>query len=335
MTDLEQNIRFHFETRETTDPFMYIFAEPVSEEVTNEIQSMNKAKIKEWEESLLSPKLNDEVSEVLSKHDGDLSVANKVDGPEFKNDTAETNVERLQESVNASLSGEASISSETRDLASEGASPKARTVRSTPAKTVSDASAQDNGAQDLSNFISAHATDVQRTVTSCGAQDDRQTDSKSSTDTASLSQIIGDTSTSGDSALLSALRPAVMPGGTSSPPLTNNYPPLLAFQLYVQNRVNGSPVTRPHNPLTVTDEWTIHHTFAPIESPSRAWALYNACKARRHKEMSEEARETRGEEDYFKNILRNVTEEGRVWREGLEEADREGDARRAAAREQS
>ena len=48
-----QSIRIFFETRDVQTPFMYIFAEPVTEDQVAEIQSQNSAKIQEFERSVL------------------------------------------------------------------------------------------------------------------------------------------------------------------------------------------------------------------------------------------------------------------------------------------
>lgn len=48
-----KTLRIHFETRETQTNFMYIFAEPVTEEHAKEIQSKNDVKIEEFERSIL------------------------------------------------------------------------------------------------------------------------------------------------------------------------------------------------------------------------------------------------------------------------------------------
>ncbi|KAK5148414.1 hypothetical protein LTR04_000655 [Oleoguttula sp. CCFEE 6159] len=49
----EQSIRIHFETRDAVVPFMYIFAEPVTEEEADQIQNSQKAKIQEFERNIL------------------------------------------------------------------------------------------------------------------------------------------------------------------------------------------------------------------------------------------------------------------------------------------
>jgi hypothetical protein len=47
------SIRLHFEARETRDPFMYVFAEPVAEDEIKEVQSRSKAAVAEWERKVL------------------------------------------------------------------------------------------------------------------------------------------------------------------------------------------------------------------------------------------------------------------------------------------
>ncbi|EKG09874.1 Mitochondrial protein Pet127 [Macrophomina phaseolina MS6] len=49
----ETSIRFHFEAREGVEPFMYIFAEPMSEEEVQRIQDTNKAATEAWERKIL------------------------------------------------------------------------------------------------------------------------------------------------------------------------------------------------------------------------------------------------------------------------------------------
>ncbi|KAI9808696.1 MAG: hypothetical protein M1825_003848 [Sarcosagium campestre] len=49
----KQSLRIHFETRESGTPFMYLFAEPVSDEEIRRIQSTNKEKFEEFEREVL------------------------------------------------------------------------------------------------------------------------------------------------------------------------------------------------------------------------------------------------------------------------------------------
>lgn len=50
----KQSLRFHFETRDAVTPFMYIFAEPVTQEDIHAIQTRNKAAIDAYQQRLLN-----------------------------------------------------------------------------------------------------------------------------------------------------------------------------------------------------------------------------------------------------------------------------------------
>ena len=54
-----QSLRLHFETRKAQTPFMYIFAEPVTEEQMTAIQTARDAKVQELEEELYGNKKDD------------------------------------------------------------------------------------------------------------------------------------------------------------------------------------------------------------------------------------------------------------------------------------
>ncbi|KAL8732014.1 MAG: hypothetical protein Q9181_004091 [Wetmoreana brouardii] len=63
--DRFQSIRLHFETREAQTPFMYIFAEPVTEDQITAIQTANDAKVHEFEQQIYGNKkdTNDDEAE--------------------------------------------------------------------------------------------------------------------------------------------------------------------------------------------------------------------------------------------------------------------------------
>ncbi|SLM35710.1 Mitochondrial protein Pet127 [Lasallia pustulata] len=65
----EQSLRLHFETRDTQTPFMYIFAEPVTEEQVHELQTKNKEKIADFERNILG--LNKNYADDTSLKDDD------------------------------------------------------------------------------------------------------------------------------------------------------------------------------------------------------------------------------------------------------------------------
>lgn len=102
----ETSLRIHFETRDAQTPFMYIFAEPVTEEQVAEIQSHNNAKIQEFERTILGltrgngsemaesqdndskwENIQADVQEAMDKDE--LSVDDPSDGQEAIDDGAE------------------------------------------------------------------------------------------------------------------------------------------------------------------------------------------------------------------------------------------------------
>ncbi|KAG5302261.1 mitochondrial membrane protein Pet127 [Histoplasma ohiense] len=71
-----QSLRFHFETRETQIPCMYVFAEPVTEEQIEEIQNRNKAEIENVQKKLLFPdELEQEGENALEKEGTSLQAS--------------------------------------------------------------------------------------------------------------------------------------------------------------------------------------------------------------------------------------------------------------------
>ncbi|KIW96832.1 uncharacterized protein Z519_02223 [Cladophialophora bantiana CBS 173.52] len=84
-----QSLRFHFEAREATaasPPYMYIFAEPVTEEEIVEIQNLKKEEIRAFEERLFNPRrtqgpegAQDEDEIELEAKPDDAETANESD----------------------------------------------------------------------------------------------------------------------------------------------------------------------------------------------------------------------------------------------------------------
>ncbi|KLJ11710.1 hypothetical protein EMPG_13132 [Blastomyces silverae] len=71
-----QSLRFHFETRETQSPCMYVFAEPVTEEQIETIQNRNKAEIEAVQRKLLFPdELEQKGEDVLDQEGTSLQAS--------------------------------------------------------------------------------------------------------------------------------------------------------------------------------------------------------------------------------------------------------------------
>ena len=107
-----------------------------------------------------------------------------------------------------------------------------------------------------------------------------------------------------------------------SEPPENDGRELLAMTLSVKNMVNGQKVDRPSN-FNADDEWTLDYELTELPS-NQALPLYNACIKRRQKALM-----GRGEDetDVAANVyirkLREISKQGRKYREQQDAIDRE------------
>ena len=106
---------------------------------------------------------------------------------------------------------------------------------------------------------------------------------------------------------------------SASPPKS-----ILAMTLTLRNKVNNAFVLRPEN-LTASDAWSIEYSVTEVPDESRAWALYEACQARRKKKLDAPMpAEDEEKVSYYIKNLRNLSEKGRKWRREQEQRDKEG-----------
>lgn len=83
----ETSLRFHFETRDAVTPFMYIFAEPVTQEDIHAIQTRNKAAIEAYQQRLLN----------LTPQEDDTDLESDYQTPSESEPEAESTSETSQE----------------------------------------------------------------------------------------------------------------------------------------------------------------------------------------------------------------------------------------------
>ena len=103
----------------------------------------------------------------------------------------------------------------------------------------------------------------------------------------------------------------------------NSNKDILAMTLTVRNKANNAFVLRPET-LTASDTWSIEYSLTEVPDEHRAWALYEACQARRRKKLDASMREEDTEKvSYFIRKLRKLSEQGREWRKGMDEKDSE------------
>ncbi|KAF2720590.1 Pet127-domain-containing protein [Polychaeton citri CBS 116435] len=102
--------------------------------------------------------------------------------------------------------------------------------------------------------------------------------------------------------------------------------PLYAATLICKSRVNGTTVNSRITRLKPDDEWTLDYLLAEIEDPKDAWAMYEACKARRkdayvfsNDESVDEDGNTEKQESTYITYLKELSSKGREFRGKMDE----------------
>ena len=309
-----KSIRLHFEARDTRDTFMYIFAEPVTEDQAEKIQSTNAAKIREFERNILglpedetpqqrAPEVlhNDwaeiaaGVKEALRADEGSLtnltlgkdrSLMSRMNG-DCKNEKLGTSSDEMQaETSDAGYS----------DAQTQTSNDEHGDAQAQPAKDESsDAQA--------THFDDAHhptAVDGQDLITETSQQE-----------VEAAEPVEVDFDVTADSSYLDSINestPATVPGKVS------------AWSLSVRHQVNGKYIHRP-DALTHLDEWEVEYSLTEITNPQSAWDLYQACQLRRKKELEKDKKDLNKQSKYLMT-LRKLSEAGVNWRRELDEAEK-------------
>ncbi|MCJ1378796.1 hypothetical protein MMC17_001895 [Xylographa soralifera] len=163
----EQSVRIHFETRDATTPFMYIFAEPVTEDEVNELQSRNQAKIEEFERELLGLHKDEDITEEDNQWD---DIQAKVEEAMEKDERGEESSRRIVPSKKAAQWHEAeeytdaSTSTEATEHGTTNANYKSLTTAAT--RDVEDDGEQDeveeeNSSASNDDHTSSNMADVE------------------------------------------------------------------------------------------------------------------------------------------------------------------------------
>ncbi|KAH8689598.1 mitochondrial protein Pet127-domain-containing protein [Talaromyces proteolyticus] len=117
----DQSLRLHFETRDAKVPYMYIFAEPVTNEDIKAIQEKNKAAIEEYQRRILHPELV--AAEEENNHQKEDENAS-LDAVEDVEDTFEA-VESTDDNITSVESG--SVKADDTTATSSSSKPPATT----------------------------------------------------------------------------------------------------------------------------------------------------------------------------------------------------------------
>lgn len=242
-----QSLRFHFETRPSQSlPFMYIFAEPVSEDDIDTIQNSQKEKVKEYERSVMG--LTSETSEQEDPLNNEEASALEQ---KMTSDTVE-----IESGTVKVIDGELS-----------------KLVKSDESLAVDARGVSNNTATHLpreqAKELAVDASEVMTgTLSIISSSEPSPTASSPAPSTSS-----DEHSDASDQSPLITPETATM---------ETNLKPLLAMTLTLRSRVNGAYINRPEA-LTPSDKWAIEYSLSEIPLPSRAWSLYESTKARRKK----------------------------------------------------
>ncbi|KAF1837878.1 Pet127-domain-containing protein [Decorospora gaudefroyi] len=293
----DTSIRLHFEAREAKTPFMYVFAEPVTEEQADEIQSAGEAAQKEFARNVVGVGNDDPARQAVWQHIQD-DVDEQVDedqgtAPE-PDDQEETAKKEHTQTVSEDSTESFTQKTPEIDEASGVEESTEGTTRDTPA--VDDASEPEES--------------TEGTTRDTPAVDEASEPEESTEGTTRGTSDVDETSEVEEST----------EGTTQETPITDKAPnptsssegPLIGWTLTVRNLVNGGYVERPEN-LDADDEWKIEYYVKEIPEEA-SWRLYNALKERRRQLIGLDDEEVSKGLKHYRDLIQRFSDRGRKWR---------------------
>ncbi|KAJ9642919.1 hypothetical protein H2199_004441 [Coniosporium tulheliwenetii] len=311
----ETSIRLHFETRDATVPFMYIFAEPVSEAEAQRIQNTNKAESEAYERAMLG----------LDR--GTKATADSKSKKDWEDIKAQVETEMDADEVAGSVDPEASAVDADDDEADaedredredddedeeneEDEEDEDEENEEDEEGEEEDEDESDEEGEDSDSLNGDETTEAQEDESATSASENAEAESDKPTDSSDSAPSAPEADTSGFSPWPDRAKypsrpftPTYVP--TPGEDLNPHLMPLLAMSLTVRNKVNNQYVNRPSD-LTATDEWDIEYSLSEIEDASRAWTVYEACKQRRAKQFVREEAERKPSMDFYREQLREL-----------------------------
>lgn len=300
-----QSLRIHFDTREAKTPFMYIFAEPMTDVQIQEIQSKNAAQVEEFERSILgltggAPSKEDQqdndpggslyrdntrkdhdnenltASSIVG--DGQMDTGDREDDEVTREHADEKEVEEASDEFDEEVDGD-----EAKDNAGENADretddEKERNHNENGGLSETHTGGEHRELDEISGLDSAGRADI----------DEQSLQTLTDDDTRNMTEI-SDLDVPGE---------------------------VLAMKLTVHNKVNGDYVVRPDQ-LSPRDDWAIEYSLVEDEDAGRAWTLYQACKRRIEKKYESTAVKVG---PHYAS-LREKSVEGAMWREEMDRRD--------------
>jgi hypothetical protein len=341
----EQSLRLHFDTRAGTAPFMYIFAEPMSESEIDKIQQTNKVAIEEYERKVLKiahiPKVQDQQERATWQ-----TLKAKVE-EEMKIDELGIE-EQFEDSDHVSVEDGLALTSD----------PVPKEVERRVEELLSGMDLNDNE-QNAKLEDDTFVTDEQGLADCLRSIDE---DSEGITNVSGNPRVTSQflmQNPYGDSNLNqevaadidlqdlqedgAAIKKFLVEGDnlTENGAVTHNHSlekqnlgtpiakkndlkgkkELLAMTLTIRNKVNGDYVERPLG-LTPEDEWNVEYALADVPQ-DKAQVLYEASQKRRAQSLNTQRDENNHfvATDFYSRAVHKFTQKGRKWREEQDKID--------------
>ena len=306
---------------------MYIFAEPVTEEQVEEIQSNNTAKIQEFERNILG----------LVRGKGSGKVNSREDDSKWENIRADVQEAMDKDELSMDESGQ-NEEANNEDLEGIGSAPDRPTVfeqdplynRNRPVDAHDDVIVPsigregddcDSGLDEVDREEERRkedgvdkGPDTDEVTESLNAKDDTSSSPEAQPSDALNKDGQQEYRTQADQPFLDSIDQEAAKADIDAESSSED---ILAMTLSLRNKVNGEDVLRPEN-MTATDEWSVEYSLVEVPEPSRARALYKACQRRRSKKMEPE--DSHVVSGYVQN-LRNISANGRAWRKEQDQRD--------------
>lgn len=306
---------------------MYIFAEPVTEEQVEEIQSHNTAKIQEFERNILG----------LVRGKASSMVNTREDDPKWENIRADVQeaMDKDELSVDESGQNEEAIN---KDLEGSGSAPDRPMVsekgalydRKSPVDANDDVIVppigsegddRDSGHDEVDREEERKEEDEvdkgQDTVEvtePLNAKDGTNSSPEAQSSDALNEDGQQEYQTHADQPFLDSIDQEAAKADIDAESSSED---ILAMTLTLRNKVNGEDVLRPEN-MTAADKWSVEYSLVEVAVPSRARALYKACQTRRSKKMEPEDSDV---VSGYVQKLRNLSANGRAWRKEQDKRD--------------
>jgi hypothetical protein len=352
-----QSLRLFFETRDAVTPFMYIFAEPVTEEDIQRIQESKKAEIEDYERTV-------------------LGIQREATPEEIRHEQEKAEWEELQAKVEDSMDNDELEPLDESETPHGNGGNTAAIDLDSPDSCLFDAKNLDSAAQPLDGHVSMLDAEVeqvdegdtelegefdeqfQHSIVGNAADNQEHEDISHSTAEGENDSVAGSDLTMLESRRIEEHRidaPALHNGvetihedadeasadlkaGETSEAAkldatdqeskhdensTKSNNDLLAMTLTIRNKVNGAYVVRPED-FGPNDRWSVEYALAEVPTLEQSRTLYDKTQRRRALILRSDKNDvkSRFREPYARKLA-ELSSQGRKWREEQNDIDRE------------